>query len=511
MATTQNATVEVMAAVPPAIRGRIVSGMRWTFWLSVLAVPFSYGTSILLARVGPEVIGTYGLLMVYIGIVSSLFYFGGDAVVIKFVPGLRPEERLSFLATYAALVLGFVVICVGAVALWPRSLHYVFGDAGGARFQLQMLCLSPLYVLFSLVVAAHKAVLDMRWAHLLTRVLTIGSFLFYGVVYVAWRGVLAAHYVGMIWGVYLVFTTLATVIGLQHLLRLPEWSSACRRLSVLLPRSFWHYTVTTEQVSLVAFLMQRFDLILVMNLGGITTLGKYVTVLTVAESIRIANKLFVDTLLPSLTNIIAAGNLSGASQVVAMNLRLLFLVNFLGISALALCIDPITKLFGPQYVSLRALFILSILLVGLAAPGTIGGHLLSSVGKQYQVFFICSLQVALLLVLFLFSWARWDLLGAVLSVGISAVAASVALLVVGRSGASLRFDISRDYLAFLSIATTATCLSLKLRSYGTEWLVWLSAFSLFALTTRYTFAECKTLFTYFVPSFRNPSRPLRLS
>ena len=34
----------------------------------LLAAPFSYGTSIVLARAGPEVIGTYGLLLVYIGV-----------------------------------------------------------------------------------------------------------------------------------------------------------------------------------------------------------------------------------------------------------------------------------------------------------------------------------------------------------------------------------------------------------------------------------------------------------
>src|SRR5258708_7775588 len=131
---TQTHTMQVMAGVPPEVRGRIVSGMRWTFWLSALAVPFSYGTSILLARTGPEVIGTYGLLMVYIGIVASLFYFGGDAVVIKFVPALEREKRFPFLFTYSLIVLGFVVVAIAIAAAWPRGLHYLFGDAGGARF-----------------------------------------------------------------------------------------------------------------------------------------------------------------------------------------------------------------------------------------------------------------------------------------------------------------------------------------------------------------------------------------
>jgi len=81
-------TPQALASVPPAERKQIISGMRWSVWLSVLAAPFSYGTTILLGRAGPEVLGAYGLLLIYIGVASSLLYLGGDAVTIKFVPQL---------------------------------------------------------------------------------------------------------------------------------------------------------------------------------------------------------------------------------------------------------------------------------------------------------------------------------------------------------------------------------------------------------------------------------------
>src|SRR5262245_12275207 len=101
------ASGQAMVSVPLRERDRIFSGMRWSVWLSILAAPFGYGTTVLLARVGPDVLGTYGLLMVYIGVVSSLMYFGGDAVTIKFVPTLSVPRRLSFLASY------YLVICGG--------------------------------------------------------------------------------------------------------------------------------------------------------------------------------------------------------------------------------------------------------------------------------------------------------------------------------------------------------------------------------------------------------------
>src|SRR5215469_96671 len=365
---THNSTIEMMPAVPSAVRGRIVSGMRWTFWMSAIAVPFSYGTGVVLARAGPDVIGTYGLLMVYTGIVASFFYFGGDAVVIKFVPALPRENRLSFLVSYAAVVLAFVAVGVAAAAVWPRGLQYIFGDRGGTKFQLEMLCLSPIYVLFSLVVAAHKAVLDMRWAHLLVRLLTIGSFLIYAFLYVADRTLLVNHSTGLVWGIYLGLTGLAAIIGTTHLMELGEWRSQLSRLTLHLPPGFWHYTLTTEQVSAVTFLFQRLDLILIMNLGGLAALGRYIAVLTIADSLRAATRFFVDTLLPSLTNIIATGNPAAASQVVTMNLRLLLLVDLIGMGGLILLIDPILHLFGTRYADLRTVSFLLVMFYGLAAP-----------------------------------------------------------------------------------------------------------------------------------------------
>src|SRR5437879_4141786 len=109
-----------MAAVPAHQRERIISGMRWTLWLSVLSAPFGYATTILLARTGPEVIGPYGLLIVYIGMVSTLFYLGGDAVVIKFMPELEPEKRFAFLISYFSVIMAALVPWLAAAALWPE-------------------------------------------------------------------------------------------------------------------------------------------------------------------------------------------------------------------------------------------------------------------------------------------------------------------------------------------------------------------------------------------------------
>src|SRR5260370_38093149 len=70
--------------------------MRWTLWLSLLALPFSYLTNFLLARIGPEALGTLGVLSVYIGVVFVVFFLGGSAVPMRFLTELDSDRRGSF-------------------------------------------------------------------------------------------------------------------------------------------------------------------------------------------------------------------------------------------------------------------------------------------------------------------------------------------------------------------------------------------------------------------------------
>src|SRR5579872_3695387 len=191
MGDSPNTTAELLIEVPIAQRQRILSGMRWTVWLSAISLPFSYGTTIVLARTSQEAIGTYGLLSVYIGVVLGLFYLGGDAVAIKFLPELNTDKRTSFLASYYGVVCLATVPWMIVALLWPAGLHYLFGSGGSRSFQLFLIVISPLCILSSLVGAALKGTLEITWAQIIVRMVTIGSFAIYITLYFADQSFLA--------------------------------------------------------------------------------------------------------------------------------------------------------------------------------------------------------------------------------------------------------------------------------------------------------------------------------
>jgi O-antigen/teichoic acid export membrane protein len=496
--TRADLTVELIAEVPDHQRRRILSGMRWTVWLAALAFPFSYATTALLARVSPEAIGTYGLLTVYIGVVTAFLYLGGDAVVIRFIPTLQAADRLSFLGSYLLLICLVALPWLAIAWVCRDKLHFLFGRQAAPSFYLLILCLSPICIAFSLVMAALKGMLEIAWAQALIRLLTVGSSLLYVALFIGARSFLRTHYTGVIWGLYLALAAVAASIGLWRLVRSNQWARF-NRLRFILPRGFWRYALATQQLGIVLFLIQRTDYILVLNFGGLETLGKYVAVSALALIIPVVSTVFLDSLLPSLTNLVAAENYKGASEVFAMHMRILFIVGVAGTTGLMVLAGPLTVLLGPKYDSLRVPLVVMVLLLGLTMPGTFGGTLLASVGKQQRAVWVGLGQLGLFICLFVSLWTRWQLMGAVLAYGLSMFLSNVVLLIVAKLSVPISFSVAADYAKFIVIAALSAAVAHKPLSLAVGLLIWAAAVLVFLIAAGYRVAECTALLYCFAP------------
>jgi len=492
LATVEGET-RLLAAVPAEIRGRIFAGMRWALWLSLLAMPFGYGTNILLARAGPEVLGTYGLLMVYLGVVSSLVYLGGDAVVVRFLPRLRPADRLPFLVAYFLVLCGWLGLWLLAATLWPAGLRYLFGK-GSAPFQILLLGLASICLLLSLVTAALKGLLEIRLAQGLLRLLTVGQFVVYAALLFGFRTLLAAHYRTLIWAVYLVLALLAASLGLRHLLGMPQVKPDPGRLRLWLPDGFWRYTLSSQAVSVIWFFLAQFDSLLVLNLGGLAELGRYVAVMTFPMTMKAVSGLFLETFLPSLTNVLSVGP-DAAGAVFKMYWRLLLLINAVAGCGLILFVGPLSWLLGPGYSALRPVLILILLLMTLASPAWIGGFLLAGVGRQSRSAWIGLGQLGLYLALFIFSWPRWRLAGAVVSYGAALLASNLALLAVAKRTVPMELAGVGTYFKLAGTAIAAALLAMAWTPLPPTAAggAFAAAVACYLLWARYRVGECRQL------------------
>ena len=485
---------------PHEVRVRILSGMRWTLWLSAFSVPFGFGTNLILARTSPEALGTYGLLSLYLSILTSVFYLGGDAVVMKFIPGLSTQRRFSFLMSYFLIICMALGLVITFAALWPDKLHFLFGTHGDNATSLWILISSPIYVCFLMVIATLKGMLEIRLAQILLRLVTIACFLIYLLLFVLAAKLFAVHYTSFIWGIYLGLVTVATVIGVCNLFRLNNWRSSREYLHFYLPNGFWHYMFATQQLSLLSFFSARIDYLLILNLGSLDMLGKYVAISAVSGVIPVVNSLFVDTILPSLTNLLAADNASGASQIAGVYLRVLFAVSASITCGLILFSSFFTFLFGPKYSSVHVPIVAMVLLTGLAAPGGAGGTLLTSVGKQQNAVWVAFGQVGIYAGLFFVLWPKYQLLGAVLAFGLANLVCSVLLLCVAQRIVHINFAFGREYSVFIFVAVACAAVVLRISlGFAAASITWFLAVALFLRFSRYTVQECTVLGHCFLP------------
>ncbi len=480
----------LMTAMPVETRGRILSGMRWTLWLSCLAMPMGLGTSVLLARTSPEAIGTYGLLTLYLSIVTTFFYVGGDTVVIKFVPLLAGKQRMSFLVSYFSVICLVVLGWMAVASIWSNDLHYIFGDSSSKQFYLLILAVSPIHICFSMVASTLKGMLEIRWAQLLLRLVTIGSFVIYLLFFAYGRKLLSSHYIPVIWSVYLSLAAIGTLWGAHHLFQLNGWESLGADIHFFLPRGFWRYVSATQQLSLVSFFSSRIDYLLILNFGGLETLGKWVAVSTIGGSVVLLNSLLFDTLLPSLTNFVAAQDLEGAREIFNLHMRVIFVVSTAITCGLVLFARQLILILGPKYSSLIWPVMVMVLLVGLASPGAAGGALLSSVGKQQNAVWISVIQAIVFVSLLSAFWSKLHLLGAALAYGAAMLIANVLLLIVAKKLVYVRFAVGRDYSMFALVSALCAIVATWIRpSVAAACLVWMVAMSLFLFLSRYTAQE----------------------
>ena len=484
----------------------VVSGVRWTFWLAVLAVPFSYATTFLLARAGPEALGTYGVLGIYASVIACFFYLGGSAVTIKYVSELQGSRRLSFLASYIAVLSVALVPWLVAATLWPRVLHYVFGDVGDTRFQLLVICLSPVYLFLLFLVSTLKGILDMAWAQALSRAIPIGSCLVYAVIFVISPSTLIAHHIQVIWGVFLGLALLAGFIGLLRFVSRDITSESPKHLRVFLPPGFWKYTAGVQGSSLLGFFSINLDSLLILHAGGVTVLGRYVAIMTIALAVPLLSGFLLESFVPILMSALAQRKAESAREITTLYGRMIFLTA-LAVATLQMALaGPIAAILGAHYADLKGFLQLLAPFAALQALSAYLGTILVITGSPHREAFVKAFRIIVFAIAFQFLWTPYQLLGAILAWVIAEISYHGVVLYLVKRKTRDQLSLSRTYKAFLIVLATSAVTMTVLENAPLPVLlaVWLALLTLFAYLAKYTYLEIRALVGLITPRLSRP-------
>ena len=489
------ATAQARSRVPASLRVGIVSGMRWTLWLSMLSLPLGYATTVLLARVSPEAIGTYGLLTVYISLTSVFFFLGGNAVSIKFFPELSPDKRLAFLISYSLIIVAATLPYQIAGSLWPSALRYLLGTGAGAPFQVLILWLAPIYVGYSLVLSALKGMMEIKWAQILARMVTVGSFAIYATLFSARRQLLATYYTQLIWGVYLGLALLATALAIRQVTVLNNWKWPGSNVCFFLPDGFWSFTLGLQASSVLGFLSTRLDYILILNAGGLGVLGRYVALMTLVSAASVFATFILDSFLPSLTTTLALGDFDACRHTTEVYLRIMLPCSLAAACLVLFFAHPLVRLLGGRYQSLVGLTLIAVPFVAVQVVNWFIGTLLSAIGQPHQDAVAKTLRTAVFCTSFWILWTRFNLLGAVCAWALGEVCYQGVGLCLLLRKIPFKLSLLKTYVPFLIVTFSA---ALGARLFGNHGLIlssagWLASILCFGLMAKFTLREAGAL------------------
>jgi len=345
-----------------------LSGVKWTIGLSALVMPLSYVTNLMLWRTSTEALGVYGLLVVLTSVTTTFLFFGGNPVLVRFIPELPKEKRLPFVLSYVALSLGLAAAFVVGSWAYPEILSSLLRrDLAGPEMPYLVL-LVPIVVLLSITTAILQADLALKEMAVVTRLTPLVNFV----------GVFALHLTTVALSKEDIFLTIATIYTLSLLLPLTvalrhvvsrHLREIHRDLHLFFPPGFWTFAGFVHLSTLVVFVIDSFDQLVLLNRFDVEQLGLYRASLVTAQFVRWLPLILTETTLPMFTHLFASQNHDLIPETYERIVQYGALATSLLGVFIAIFAQPILLMFGQAYVEssssilviLASVFILSAL------------------------------------------------------------------------------------------------------------------------------------------------------
>jgi O-antigen/teichoic acid export membrane protein len=263
--------------------GYSLGGARWMLWLSASALACGFGTNVVLGRAGPELLGFYGFLTLTVSLISVFFVLGGSNVLVNYLPKRTPADKLSFLGTYAGIVLASALLFLGLAAAFPALLDLVYGTVSESSVVGYLALFLPLGVLQTLAWSALQADLDLRVLAVSHQLVSSLNFVF--LLVVALGGWLDGEVSSA--RRYVLLSMLVANAGSLGVALWRLWTKQVRKWERFdrpyLPAGFWRFSLFFHASTLVQFAVRSLDQVYVLRELGFVSLGYYRSALVLAN------------------------------------------------------------------------------------------------------------------------------------------------------------------------------------------------------------------------------------
>ncbi len=474
---------------------RIARNIAGSFIISVATIPFGYLITLILARVSPEAVGTYSLLGIYLGVISSVLYFGGGTVTIHFMAELSRGKRLPFFVSYYALSLVVTGLTAVLLILVPALASFLFGSRADIGLPLLLLVCAPLPLFYFASLATLRGLMAVTVAQTLMRSLTIGACLVYGYVVLFHRDVFEREYTKIVIIPYFAILLILSILAFRRVLR--EMGATVSGLAFYLPPGFWSFALAVQAASMLALMHRKIDQIVLVWALGLSQLGIYFVLVQLAEASVLLNMFFLDGVFPAMVNLRVRQRFDKIAELYQSTARHLLLISSSMTFLIIALAGPVLSIFGSQYAASRDALLLFLLFTSIDSLGPLNHNLLIGMKEVNTWVVIQFIRVSTFLSLFALWGDRYGLVGIVAARGLAwCLAGALAYWVVLRKMPT-KLRIPRQFFLHVGISVTLVLLGYLRPETGWAWIwgivLYLVALAAFLVFGGYKFSEFKQL------------------
>lgn len=389
-------------------------GLKWVFLLTSLSIPLQMFISIILGRSSSELLGKFGLVELYLSIVVTFFLYGGETVLIKFIPELKSsKEKVNFIFSYCALVMLIYLIVSLGFYFFNVPIELLLGESVPSEFLVVLLAMGFFHLIFFIITSSLKGMMLLKEATLLQK-----SIIVLQVVYFAFMIYLIKEFNewAMILNGTFLIVLLITIISVIFFYKIVGNNKGIVGNSgILLPNGFWKYSFFIHLTTISIFLYEKIDQIVILKNFDISILGIYFACYKIAQFIRFIPKVINQALLPAFSAFLSSNSDEEVREYYKTSIRY---NNFFsaGISILLILFsNEILLLYGEEYSNYSWLMIGLSIIFMLGIPSQINSNLINLYGKSNYFFKISITTIVVQFIILFFSVNKIGLLSLIVA------------------------------------------------------------------------------------------------
>jgi O-antigen/teichoic acid export membrane protein len=287
------------------IKRRSISGTKWLVLMNGLGMPTAFLIALMLGRIGPEALGVYAIVQILIGVITTFVVYGGPPVLSVFLPKLASaEDRGRFVFSYLVILLVFMVAILVLFWLFPKLLAFLLRREFSMHSYGWFIALALAIVATETFANAASGLMLIKVTAIARQMMRTVLLPLVAILFFFRRDLLIEHAMPFILGGFLGGYVAAAVIAFIGIHRDGRFSL---HRGWLLPRGFWAFSSVAMASTIFTFFYGNFDRMAVLSIQDLEGLGRYQAVLSVNAFIEHIPALVVPSLIPTFSNLLAAG------------------------------------------------------------------------------------------------------------------------------------------------------------------------------------------------------------